>query len=170
MKAITNYINNSILMFLHYQHLTMLPLPRLPSPCKWQIFHFYLRYSCKWLGTVTFPLFWQIWAHCWSSQWMDRKVGWESWSALAGSIWVVVGGGKPEPWLENPQTVKLWAWETWIPRCPYSSLVELPQRNHLASLSLSFLIIANGMIVTLPPRAVLESKCETVKHHLVKLA
>jgi len=26
MKAITNYINNSILMFLHYQYLTILPL------------------------------------------------------------------------------------------------------------------------------------------------
>lgn len=100
MKAITNYINNSILMFLHYQHLTMLPLPRLPLPCKWQIFHFYLSYSCKWLGTVTFPLLASILTNLgplWELPVNGRKVGWEGWSALAGSIWVVVEGDKPEP-------------------------------------------------------------------------
>lgn len=75
MKAITNYINNSILMFLHYQHLTILPLSPLSLLLrKWQNFHFYFIYSCKLLEKQqTFLVFFLHihLEHLWL--WMPRK-------------------------------------------------------------------------------------------------
>ena len=71
--------------------------------------------------------------------------------ALADSMGLVVGRSKAGPagqWLERAtDKVKVWAWETWIPSGPCPSSVEQSQRNHLASLSLRFLIISSRMIV-----------------------
>lgn len=82
-----------------------------------------------------------------SGEWTEER------DVRAGRPWLdsmglALGRGKAGSvgqWLERAtDKVKVWAWENWILSGPCPSSVEQSQRNHLAPLHLSFLVIPGG--------------------------